>query len=126
MKLTTFFILTTLVFATSCKKTVENRITGKHEMEKAYRNGADWTGFFNAIFQNWKMELKNNGDFIETYGNTTTTGTWKVLENGKRLRLTETGGLIRPYIILESSKTSLELEEKDGDGNTNRYVLRKI
>jgi hypothetical protein len=121
---TLFVLLVAASLFVSCDKSVEKKIIGTYTMQTAYRNGSDWTTFFNWGFPNWKMELKSDNTFKESYGSTVKTGSWNVTDKQTKLILNETGGLIRPYKILEYEKqSSLKLEETDADGNTNQYIL---
>lgn len=126
MRLFTFLLISGILLITSCSKNTEKKITGSYEMNTYYRNGFVFTAFFHSAFPNWRMELKNNGNFTETFGSYTIIGTWEVTENGKQLTLVQINGVVRPYDILDHSKTSLEVEETDSDGNLNRFVLDKL
>lgn len=121
---TLLLIIVATTVLVSCNKSVEKKLTGTYTMQKAYRNGSDWTTFFNWGFPNWKLELKSDNTFSESYGSTVKTGSWSVTNKQKSLILNETNGPIRPYKIIDYDKKSrLEVEETDSEGNTNRYVL---
>jgi hypothetical protein len=127
MKRLFFFLLIGIVVLSSCNKdkSTAKTIEGTYYMDKAFRNGADFTGFFNLAFPNYKLELKSASNFIESHGNTSSQGKWEVTDKGTKLMLRHYDGSNRPYDIEDFSNSTLDVKEIDGDGNTNLYKLKK-
>lgn len=114
----------------SCSKIAENKLEGSYRVDRAFKNGSDYTQTFNALMANYKLLLADGGSYVVSYitlgVNQSESGTWNVSDKGKKVTLipADTNKSTSVWTIIEHKKSSLKVQYTES-GDIFEYHLLK-
>lgn len=116
---------------TSCSKMVENKIEGTYRLDRAFKNGSDFTQTFNTLMANYKLVLADGGTYVISYVtvgiNQNESGSWSVSDKGKKITIipSNTNKEASIWTIMERKKDLLKVQYST-EGDVYEYHLMRL
>jgi len=114
----------------SCSKIVEDKIEGTYRLDRAFKNGSDYTQTFNTLMANYKLVLADGGTYVISYVtigvNQNESGSWSVSDKGKKITIipNDTNKESSIWTIIEYKKGTLKVQYPTG-ADIYEYHLKK-
>lgn len=114
----------------SCSKIVEDKIAGTYRLDRAFKNGSDYTQTLNTLMANYKLVLADGGTYVISYVtigiNQNESGSWSVSDKGKKITIipNDTNKESSIWTIIEYKKGNLKVQYPTG-GDIYEYHLKK-
>ncbi len=114
----------------SCNKIVEDKIAGTYRLDRAFKNGSDYTQTFNTLMANYKLVLADGGTYVISYVtigiNQNESGNWSVSDKGKKITIvpSDTNKEASIWTIMERKKDFLKVQYST-EGDVYEYHLKK-
>ena len=114
----------------SCNKIVEDKIAGTYRLDRAFKNGSDYTQTFNTLMANYKLVLADGGTYVISYVtigiNQNESGNWSVSDKGKKFTIvpSDTNKEASIWTIMERKKDFLKVQYST-EGDVYEYHLKK-
>lgn len=114
----------------SCSKIVEDKIAGTYRLDRAFKNGSDYTQTFNTLMANYKLVLADGGTYVISYVtigiNQNESGNWSVSDKGKKITIvpSDTNKEASIWTIMERKKDFLKVQYST-EGDVYEYHLKK-